>query len=96
VAVSPRARRQGVAVTLVRRAEAVAAAWGCSKAALNVNETNTAAVALYRCGGGSDHGGASSAHHADAAGTARVWHLILLRGVGAQSRTPLWCPAAHA
>ena len=49
VAVSPSAQRSGVATRLMAEAEALAAAWGCSKAGLHVNMTNTPALGLYRC-----------------------------------------------
>ena len=48
VAVAPSAQRSGVATRLMAEAEAIAATWGCSKAALHVNMTNTPAVGLYR------------------------------------------------
>lgn len=49
VAVSPSAQRRGVASRLMAEAEALAGSWGCSKAGLHVNMTNTPAVQLYRC-----------------------------------------------
>jgi GNAT superfamily N-acetyltransferase len=49
VAVSPSAQRRGVASRLMSEAEALAASWGCSKAGLHVNMTNTPALQLYRC-----------------------------------------------
>lgn len=48
VAVSPCAQRRGVARRLMAEAEALAGAWGCSKAGLHVNLANTPAVGLYR------------------------------------------------
>lgn len=51
LAVAPEARRQGVGLELVRRAEATAAAWGCRAVALHVDPDNAAAVGLYRAAG---------------------------------------------
>eukprot|EP00879_Flechtneria_rotunda_P015472 GHRR01016180.1.p1 GENE.GHRR01016180.1~~GHRR01016180.1.p1 ORF type:complete len:339 (+),score=80.31 GHRR01016180.1:166-1182(+) len=48
VAVSPAARRRGVAVRLMREAEALAAAWGCTRAGLHCNPSNAAAMQLYK------------------------------------------------
>jgi ribosomal protein S18 acetylase RimI-like enzyme len=48
VAVSPELRRCGVAVRLMAEAEALAAGWGCSRAALHCNPSNQPAMQLYR------------------------------------------------
>jgi ribosomal protein S18 acetylase RimI-like enzyme len=51
LAVAPEARRRGVGLELVRRAEGAARAWGCRAAALHVDPGNSPAVALYEAAG---------------------------------------------
>jgi predicted N-acetyltransferase YhbS len=48
LAVSPSARRRGVAEALMAAAESLAASWGCRTHALHCNPDNAAAVGLYR------------------------------------------------
>ena len=48
LAVAPAHRRRGIATRLMRRAEAVLRARGCSKINLQVRATNESAVAFYR------------------------------------------------
>ncbi|MEW5312191.1 MAG: hypothetical protein WDW38_003838 [Sanguina aurantia] len=47
VAVSPSARRKGVATALMNAAGEVARGWGCSTTALHVNPNNSKALGLY-------------------------------------------------
>ncbi|QJQ94594.1 MULTISPECIES: ribosomal protein S18-alanine N-acetyltransferase [Halomonadaceae] len=48
ITVAPAARRQGIAGALLVRLEQQARAWGSERLLLEVRESNTAAIALYR------------------------------------------------